>query len=69
MDAALRLYGLPLTAENYSRAASALVALRRDSGPSEMAMLNYMIRNYEPTAKLNFGQGAGLAAYMLVNFP
>ena len=44
MDQAMRLYGLPRTEENYSRAGSVLVALRRKTGVSEMDILS--LANY-----------------------
>ena len=51
LDRALALYNTPISEENYSRAGSALVALRQKLGPSEMDILDYMIRSHVPGAK------------------
>ena len=40
IDRAMDLYDLAKTSENYSRAGSVLVALRKEYGPSEMAILD-----------------------------
>ena len=65
MDQALELYGLPVTEENYSRAGSTLVTLRRELGPSEVEILDYMIRSHVPGVEISFPSAAGLAAALL----
>ena len=65
MDLAMKLYSLPITNENYSRAGSALVALRKEVGPSEMNILSYMIRSYVPGVAIDFPGAAGMAASFL----
>ncbi len=65
MDLAMKLYNVPLTNEYYSRAGSALVALRKEVGPSEMDILSYMIRSYVPGVAIDFPEAAGMAAFFL----
>jgi hypothetical protein len=65
MDIAMNLYGVELTPENYGRAGSVLVALREKRGPTEMAILNYMIKSYTPAVNLSFPDAAGLAVGFL----
>ncbi len=65
IDRAMALYGLPITDENYSRAGSALVALRKEVGVPEMAILDYMIRSHVAGVEVSFYDGAGLAAALL----
>lgn len=66
IDRALELHGdVPRTNENYGRAASALVALRKSTGISEMRILNHMIRSHVPGVKLSFAEAAGLSASFL----
>jgi hypothetical protein len=65
LDRVLPLYGLPVTEENYSRAASTLVALRKSSGIPEMTILDYMIRSHVEGVKLSFPEAAGLAVGFL----
>jgi len=65
LDRAIELYNLPSTEENYSRAGSALVALRKETGQKEMDILDYMIRSYVPGVNINFPSAAGLAASFL----
>jgi hypothetical protein len=67
LDRAMQLFDLPLTDENYSRAGSSLVALRRDLGPSEMAILDFMIRSHTPGVAINFPTMAGKAAAALAS--
>ena len=68
LDLALTQSGHPLTEENYSRAGSVLVALRkRNTGLTEMAILDYMIRSHVPGPTMSFAERAGLsAAFMAV---
>lgn len=67
LDQAIKLYGLEITEDNYNRAGSALVSLRKASkaGVTEMEILDYMIRSYADNAKMSFADMAGLAATML----
>ena len=65
LDEAMRLYGTPITEENYSRAGSALVTLRQEFGPSEMDILDYMIRSYVAGVNIDFPGMAGLSAAAL----
>ena len=65
LDEAMELYNLPKTKENYSRAGSVLVALRKEFGPSEMELLSYMIRSHVPGSKIDFSSAAGFAAAFL----
>jgi hypothetical protein len=65
LDVALRLYGLQPTEENYGRAASALVTLRKQNGTAEMAILDYMIRSHVDRVNLSFPEGAAIASVFL----
>ncbi len=65
LDRAMELYNLPRTKENYSRAGSVLVALRKETSQKEMDILGYMIRSHVSGVKLNFPSAAGLAASFL----
>ena len=62
VDTALTAYGHPLTEENYSRAGSALVGLRKQLGVPEMSILAYMIRSHVPGVQMTFPDAAGIAA-------
>ena len=62
LDNALLLYGVPITEENYSRAGSTLVALRKELGPSEMDILDHMIRSYVSGVNISFPDMAALCA-------
>ena len=55
LDQAFRMYGIPITEENYLRYGSILVSLRRDAGSSatEMEILDQAIRAYTPEVKLD----------------
>lgn len=66
MDEAMGLYGLTLTEENYSRAGSVLVTMRREYGPAEMDILNYMIRSHAPGTEMSFPDMAAIASTALV---
>ena len=65
IDEAMSLYSTPITEENYSRAGSALVELRREMGPSEMDILDYMIRSHVPGANMDFPSAAAMSATFL----
>lgn len=65
LDQAMQLYGLPLTSEHYSRAGSSLVVMRKESGFSEMEILDYMIRSHVPGVAIEFPQMAAWAATAL----
>ena len=65
LDRAMLLYGVPLTEENYSRAGSTLVALRKEIGPSEMDILDYMIRSHVVGVNISFPESAGMSAAFL----
>ena len=65
LDKAMELYNLPMTKENYSRAGSALVALRKETGQKEMDILGYMIRSHVSGVNMDFPSAAGLAASFL----
>ena len=67
LDKAMKLYGLTLTEENYSRAGSTLVALRQKNRTKEMDILSYMIRSHVPGVKMHFAEAAGIASAMLVS--
>ena len=66
MDRAMVLYGLPITNENYHHAGSALVALRKENGTAEMAILDYMIRSHVEGVNLSFPEAAAFASVSLV---
>jgi hypothetical protein len=61
----LELYGLLITEENYSRAASTLIVLRKQNGTKEMNVLDYMIRSHVEVVNLHFAEAAGLASAFL----
>jgi hypothetical protein len=65
LDRAMILYKVPQTAENYSRAGSTLVALRQAGGPSEMDILDYMIRSHVPGVAVSFPEAAALASALI----
>ena len=62
LDEALTLYGLPTTADNYSRAASTLVVLRKANGTPEMTILARMIRSRVPGMKISFPEAAAMSS-------
>jgi hypothetical protein len=62
LDEVLRLYNVPITEENYLRAGSALVTLRKTNGVSEMRILDHMIRSHVAGVTLTFPQGAAISA-------
>ncbi|MCH8872128.1 hypothetical protein IH824_05035 [candidate division KSB1 bacterium] len=67
LDKTMRLYGVAITEENYSRAGSALVALRKETGAKEMAVLDHMIRSHVPGLDFSFPDQAALSATVLMS--
>lgn len=65
LEKAMTLYGLPINEENYSRAGSALVGLRKDNNIAEMDILNHMIRSHVDGVNMSFADAAGLSAAFL----
>ena len=65
LDTAMRMYSVPITGENYSRAGSVLVALSNEYGPTEMDILDYMIRSHVPGVSITFPNAAGLSVAFL----
>jgi hypothetical protein len=66
LDRALTLYNTPITDENYSRAASTLIVLRREHGIDEMKILDHMIRSHVPGVNLSFPEAAALSSVAMV---
>jgi hypothetical protein len=62
LDKALRLYKVPVTEENYSRAGSSLVALRKETGVAETEILAHTITLHTPGVSLDLSDAFGLAA-------
>jgi hypothetical protein len=67
MDKALDTYGVPINEENYSRAASTLIVLRKEHGAKEMDILDYMIRSYVPGVNVQFPEAAALSSVFLAS--
>ena len=67
LDRAMQLYGLASTEENYSRAGSALVTMRKEYGVKEVDILDYMIRSYVRGVKSNFASMVAISAHMLAS--
>ena len=65
MDRAMTLYNLPINSENYSRASSSLIVMRREFGVREVDMLDYMIRSHVEGVELEFSEAAAIAAVFL----
>ena len=65
LDRAMLLYGVLPTEENYSRAASALIVLQKEYGPTEMEILDYMIRSHVPGVNLTFPEAAAFSVIFL----
>ena len=65
LETAMKLYELPITEENYSRAGSTLVALRQKNGTKEMDILSYMIRSHVRGTEIHFAKAAGISSAML----
>lgn len=62
LETAMKLYDTPLTIEYYNRCASVLVAMRQQSGHSEMDILDYMIKMHSAESVFNFPTGAAFAS-------
>lgn len=67
MDKALETYGVPINEENYSRAASTLIVLRKEHGTKEMDILDYMIRSYVPGVNMQFPEAAAISSVFLAS--
>lgn len=65
LDQAMTLYSLPITEENYLRAANVLVVMRQENGVNEMDILSYMIRSHVPGVNLAFSEIAAISAVFL----
>jgi len=65
LDRALTLYQTDITEENYSRAGSTLVGIRKDTGVHEIEILEHMIRSYLPGMKGSFPEAAAMSAAMI----
>jgi hypothetical protein len=65
IEHAMDLYGLPITEDNRSRAGSVLVALRKEFGPAEMDILDYMIRSHVDGVAVSFADMAGISVVFL----
>jgi hypothetical protein len=65
MQAAMKLYGLSETPADYLSAANTLVYLRQQTGETEMAILDYMIKSYVPGVNAKFDSTAELSARFL----
>ena len=73
LDTAMKLYGLKINDENYSRAGSVLVTLRQfaqkrgRTDVTEMRLLDYMIRSHVPELNIDFPSMAGMANAFLIS--
>jgi len=65
IERAMDLYNLSKTQENYFRAGSVLVGLRKSTGQNEMDILDYMIRSYVPGIEMSFADIAAISAVFL----
>lgn len=65
MDKAITLSKLPLTEENYSRAASTLIGLRKEYNIEEMDILDYMTRSYVSGVNMSFPDMAAISVSAL----
>lgn len=72
LDQAMRLYGVPITDENYNRTSSALLVSRKAAEQegcndcTEMLILDYMIRSYVPGVDIPFADMVGISKAALV---
>lgn len=63
IDRAMEAYGsIPRTEENYSRAASALIALRKLNGTSEVDILDHMLHSVATGVDIPFAKMAGISS-------
>lgn len=65
MDKVMPLYNLPITEENYERAGSSLVALRKETGVAEIAILQCMSEMHVDGLNMQFPSSAALCATTL----
>lgn len=65
LDQAMTIYGVEITEENYSRAASSLIVMRKENGVTEMDILDYMIRSHVPGVNMTFPEAAAISAVFL----
>lgn len=65
LEKAMDLYNLPINEDNYSRAGSVLVAMRKKLGVKEMDILSYMIRSHTPGVNVSFPDAAAISAVAL----
>lgn len=65
LDKTMILYNTPLTLENYNSCASVLVTMRKDSGFTEMSIMNYMINMHSQSLNLNFPTAAAYASTLM----
>lgn len=65
LDMAMRLFDLPITEDNYNRAGSVLVTLRKEASVAEMDILDHMIRSSVPGLEISFPDQATLSAISL----
>lgn len=65
MDKVMELYDTPRSIENYNRAASVLVEMRRLNGFSEMEILEYMKNIHSAETVLDFGSAAAFSAILM----
>jgi hypothetical protein len=56
---------MPVTQENYSRAGSTLVVLRKETGVTEISILRYMVKSHVPGIKISFPDAAALSAILI----
>ena len=65
MDKAMKLYNLTINEENYNRAASVLIVMRKEYNITEMDILDYMIRSYVPNSGMDFQSMAAISTVFL----
>jgi hypothetical protein len=65
LDLAMQYYGVEINEENYLKCASALVVLRKDSGFTEMQILDHMIRSHVVGVNMHFADMAAISATAL----
>jgi hypothetical protein len=65
LDEALTLYHEPITEQNYQRAGSALITMRKNSGVQEMRILQCIIESYTPEVTMKFYEMAARCAMLL----
>ncbi len=65
MDRVMPLYDLSLTEDNYERAGSVLVSLRKETGVEEMAIAQCMLEMHVDGMNMQFPSSAALCATTL----